>query len=95
MQEQYIQENKIKEKTYEQKEIELIRNIIEVKKELKNANNNFEYVEGELADYYTYQIKANQAKLNYLIKQAKIKGITIDMIKQIKISLYNEELDAG
>ena len=95
MQEEYIRENKIKDKTDLEKEIELVRNIITVKEELKAANENFEFVEDELIDYYTYQIKANQSKLNYLIRQAKTKGITIDMINQIKIKLYKEELDAG
>lgn len=92
MQEEFIRESVIKDKTEEEKEIELVRNIIEVKKELKVANENFQFVEDELIDYYTYKIKANQSKLNYLIRQAKMKGITIDMINQIKIKLYNEEL---
>lgn len=95
MREEFIKESNIKDKTDLEKEIELVRNIIVVKEELKSANENFEFVEDELIDYYTYQIKANQSKLNYLIRQAKTKGITIDMINQIKISLYNEELDAG
>ena len=95
MQEEFIKERKIIDKTDVEKEIELVRNIIAVKKELKAANENFEFVEDELIDYYTYKIKANQSKLNYLIRQAKLKGITIDMINQIKIKLYNEELDAG
>ena len=95
MQEEFIKENNIKDKTDVEKEIELVRNIITVKEELKVANENFEFVEDELIDYYTYQIKANQSKLNYLIRQAKTKEITIDMINQIKISLYKEELDAG
>ena len=95
MQEEFIKDRKIIDKTDVEKEIELVRNIIAVKKELKAANENFEFVEDELIDYYTYKIKANQSKLNYLIRQAKIKGITIDMINQIKIKLYNEELAAG
>ena len=95
MQEEYIKESKIMDKTDIEKEIELVRNIITVKEELKVANDNFEFVEDELIDYYTYQIKANQSKLNYLIRQAKLKGITIDMINQIKIKLYNEEQNAG
>lgn len=36
-------------------------------------------------------MKANQAKLNYLIKIAKMKGITVDMINDIKYSLSDEE----
>lgn len=95
MQEEYIRESKIVDKTDIEKEIELIRNIIEVNEEIAAANSNFQYAEEELVDYYTYQIKANQSKLNYLIKQAKTKGITNDMINLIKIKLLNEELDAG
>lgn len=95
MQEEFIRESKIKDKTDIEKEIELVRNIIKVNEEIATANNNFEFVDDELADFYTYQIKANQSKLNYLIKQAKTKGITIDMINQIKIKLQSEELDAG
>ena len=95
MQEEFIRESKIMDKTEIEKEIELVKNIIKVKEELNSARENFNYVEDELIDYYTYQIKANQSKLNYLIRQAKMKGLTIDMINQIKIKLYNEELDAG
>ena len=53
------------------KEIELIKNIIKTREELKNNNKNFEFAELDLVDYYIYQIKANQAKLNYLFKLAK------------------------
>ena len=34
---------------------------------------NFEYAQEDLIDYYTYQIKANRAKINYLLKAAKKK----------------------
>ena len=85
MQEEFIKDRKIIDKTDVEKEIELVRNIIAVKKELKAANENFEFVEDELIDYYTYKIKANQSKLNYLIRQAKIKGITIAIPKVIKV----------
>ena len=45
----------------------------------------------DLVDYYIYQIKADQEKLNYLIKLAKAKGIQVDMISDMKFSLYEEE----
>ena len=61
---------------------------------MKNANRNFEYAKDDLVDYYIYQIKANQAKLDYLLKLAKTKGIELDMINQMKFSLWNEE-EAG
>ena len=74
------------------KEIELIKNIIKTREELKNNNKNFEFAELDLVDYYIYQIKANQAKLNYLFKLAKARGITIDSINQIEYSNYEEEI---
>lgn len=89
--EYYVKEQKIIEKTEIEKETELIKTIIETKEELKVANCNFEYAKDDLVDYYTYQIKANQAKLDYLIKLAKTKGIEVDMINDIKFSLCDEE----
>lgn len=83
--EEYIRENKIIEKSEEEKELELMLSIIKVKKELEEANKNFEFAEGDLIDYYTYQIKANRAKFDYLLKNAKEKGMEIDMIDQIDI----------
>lgn len=92
MQEEYRREQKIIEKTEYEKEIELIKAIIKTREELKSNNKNFEYAQDELVDYYTYQIKANQAKLDHLIKLAKIKGIEVDIINNKK---YSFEEDAG
>ena len=89
--EYFVREEKIMEKTEIEKEIELIKNIIKTREELKANNRNFEYAQDELVDYYTYQIKANQAKLDYLIKLAKTKGIEVDMINDIKFRLCDEE----
>ena len=58
--------------------IQLISNIIETTKELNKAHNNFEFAEDELIDFYTYQIKALQSKLNYLTRVAKIKNIELN-----------------
>ena len=68
MQNEYIREEKIIDKTELEKERELIKTIINTREELKAANKNFEYAQEELVDYYSYKIKANQAKLDYLIK---------------------------
>lgn len=68
-------------------EIELLKSILATKRELVIANKNFESAEDELVDYYSYKIKANKAKLDYLIKQVKIKGITVDMINNLQIRL--------
>ena len=83
----YIKEQKIVEK-----EMELIRSIIKTREELKSNNKNFEYAKEELIDYYAYQIKANQAKLDYLIKLAKLKGIEVDMINNKKYTFLEEEV---
>ena len=91
MQNQYVRENKIVDKTEMEKENELIKSIIKTREELKSANINFEYAEDDLVDYYSYQIKANQAKLDYLIKIAKVKGLEVDMIRDKKITLFWED----
>ena len=92
MQEEFRREQLIKEKTELDREIELIKNIIKTREELKNDNKNFEYAEMGLVDYYIYHIKANQAKLDYLLKLAKASGITMDTINQIKYENYDEEI---
>ncbi len=89
--EYYVREEKIIEKTEIEKETELVKAIIKTREELKVANCNFEYAQGELIDYYTYQIKSNQEKLDYLIKLAKTKGIQVDMIHGMRFSSYDEE----
>ena len=94
MQEDYIKEKIIIEKTEIEKEIELIRTIIKTREELKRDNRNFEYAQGELVDYYAYQIKANQAKLDYLIKIAKKKGIQVDMVNDKKFTFCDEDEEA-
>ena len=94
MQNEYVKETNIIEKTEQEKENELIKTIIRVREDLKIANKNFEYASGDLVDYYVYQIKANQAKLNYLIKIAKTKGLVVDMINDIKFRLWNEDEEA-
>lgn len=85
----YVGEQLITEKCELETESELIRNIIKTREDLKCNNKNFEYAENDLIDFYIYQIKANQAKLDYLLKLAKAKGITIDLISQLK---YEEEI---
>ncbi|MBQ7410355.1 MAG: YaaL family protein [Clostridia bacterium] len=74
---EFIKEFKIEDKTEEEKDIELIDTIKYVKKSLGNMYNNLQYADSDLIDYYTYQIKAEEAKYNYLIKQAKKKKLNI------------------
>ncbi len=81
MESQYIKESLIFDKTEEEKKRELIKNIILTKELLIQAHKNFEFAENDLIDFYTYNIKANQAKLDYLIKEAKAKGIIMDDVR--------------
>ncbi len=85
MQEEYVKEKKIKDKSKEELNIMLVQSIIKTNNDLQNARKNYEFAEGELIDYYLYQIKANQSKLNYLIKKSKRSGIKMDRIKQIEL----------
>ena len=90
MQEEYLIEKMIKGKSEEEQRIELMQTIIETKERLKMARCNFEYAEGDLIDYYVYQIKANQAKLDYLIKIAKHKGIALNRMNELKYRLFGK-----
>lgn len=68
-------------------DLELIKSVIKTKRELEIANINFNIAEEELIDYYSYQIKANKAKLSYLIKEAKQRGYELNMIDGLKAQI--------
>lgn len=83
---EYVREGKeIKEKNENEKKSELIKSILKTKKDLNDANNNYEYAEGNLIDYFLYEIKANQAKLDYLLNKAKKSGIEIDLLNSFSL----------
>lgn len=69
------EESKILDKDEFEQNRELLQNIILVKNALGNMYNNLQFADSDLIDYYTYQIKAEEAKYNYLIKQAKKKNL--------------------
>ena len=91
MQERFVRETNIKELQEEQKRQELLNRINESKNYLRNMYNNMQFAESDLIDYYTYQIKANRAKFDYLLKKAKENGIVIDMRVQIDIT-FNQAI---
>ena len=78
MYDEFSKETKIKDRTEEEKEYELIENIKFVKNTLNNMYRNLQFADGDLIDYFTYQIKAEEAKYNYLIKKAKNKNLTFE-----------------
>ncbi len=75
----------MKEKTEQERELELMLSIIRVRNELDVSIQNFEYAQDDLIDYYAYQIKANRAKFDYLVKKAKKQGLSLDMIEQLDL----------
>lgn len=85
MESEYVKETIIKDKSEREKRLELIVSIIKTKNDLEIANNNYEYAEGNLIDYFLYEIKANQAKLDYLLNRAKEAGIELDMFNSLSI----------
>jgi len=87
----FIKETEITEKTDEENDLELIKSVIKSKLNLEVARKNYEYAESELIDYYAYQIKAEQSKLDYLLKKVKNKALVLDMITEIKLRLSENE----
>ena len=69
--EKYVKENSNSQKKKKHPNADLITCIIKTREDLVTANNNYEFADGDLIDYYLYQIKATQAKYNYLLKKAK------------------------
>ena len=85
MSEKYIKERRVVDYTEDEKDLELIVSVLKAKQDLNLAHKNFEYAEEGLIDYYSYQIKANKTKLDYLMKKARKKGIALDMITEMYI----------
>ena len=83
MEEGFEKEFKIVELSEDEKNNELVRSIIKTKEHLMQAHQNFEYADSDLIDYYSYNIKADTAKLNYLIKQAKLRGLIVNSAMQV------------
>ena len=79
----YLKETPIIERTDEEKKIELIMSVLKAKRELDLAIKNFETAEEGLIDYYVYQIKASKSKLDFLVNKAKKRGISLDMIEEL------------
>ena len=72
MQEEFLkEEKKIIIKNDKELNTILIQSIINTYNSLEVARKNYEFAEDDLIDYYLYEMKANQAKLNYLLKQSK------------------------
>ncbi len=90
--EKYIKDNFLFYRREKIPNVDLIKSIISTREDLENANKNFEFAEGELIDYYLYQIKATQSKYNYLLKKAKKAGIFVSRIDELTIKNLDEAI---
>ena len=69
-------------------EAELLRYIMDARNEWLEASTNFEHAyEEKLIDYYTYKMKACEARYTYFIKLAKEKGLRSE-ISQYPVEIY-------
>ena len=85
MENNYIKDEILVELTESEKNVELTKNILQTQNDLKQAHINFEFAENDLIDFYLYQIKATQAKLDYLTKIAKEKDLVNPLENNIAI----------
>jgi hypothetical protein len=90
MQEEYVKESKIKDKNKKEMNRMLVQSIINTNSNIQAAQKNYEFAEGEMIDYYLYTIKANQSKLNYLIKKSKKYGIELSRIEKLQLINLDE-----
>lgn len=60
--EDYVKEKKIVDKTEQEHEIDLYQDLEKTKRTLNSLHENLNYASADLVDYYTYQIKAEEAK---------------------------------
>lgn len=66
--EDYIKENKLIDKTEQEHTDDLYTDLENSKKNLNSLYENLELASGDLIDYYTYQIKAEEARYRFLNK---------------------------
>lgn len=81
----YEKEIEITDKSDDEKNQELMNTILQTKKVIREANINYEMAEGKLIDYFLYIMKAEQARLDYLINRAKSMGISVEIGDQLNI----------
>ena len=81
--EDYIKDKNFIEFSDNDKKNQLMQNIVQAQRDLNQAHINFEYAEDELIDFYTYQIKAKQSKLDYLTKLAKSQNLENTLSNEI------------
>lgn len=71
---------------------ELTELIYKSSRELDAYQKNYEFASDELIDYYSYKIKAEKAKLDYLVKMAKSKDIVKEDIRAFSLKYRNNAI---
>lgn len=72
MEEDFIKEMNVIDRSEADTYKELMGNIENIKRNLERDYKNMQFIEDRnLVDYYTYKIKAEEAQYDYLIKEAK------------------------
>lgn len=71
MREEFVKETKIIDKTEQEHNQDLLKELENSQKRLEAFHENMNFAQDNLVDYYTYQIKAEEAKYGYLLRQIK------------------------
>lgn len=71
MREEFVRETKICDKSEEEHKEALFSELENSRKRLMAFYENMNFAKDNLVDYYTYQIKAEEAKYGYLLKRIK------------------------
>ena len=74
MREEFVKDTKIIDKTEEEHNQDLLIELENSKKRLMAFHENMNFAKDNLVDYYTYQIKAEEAKYGYLLREIKNKN---------------------
>lgn len=71
MREEFVRDPEYDGIIEDKKEMDIYEEIEISKKKLQSYYENMNYVSDNMIDYYVYQIKAEQAKFGYLLKEVK------------------------
>ena len=74
MREEFVHDLEYDSVLEDKKELDIYEEIDISKKKLQSYYENMNYVEGNMIDYYVYQIKAEQAKFRVLAKRGQKTG---------------------
>ena len=68
---------------------EITELIYNASRDLETYQRNYEFASEDLIDYYSYKIKAQKAKIDYLVKLAKSKDVVKEDIRTYILKYKN------